>query len=124
MAKILIIDDDDVREMLRELLERKNYEVVVASNGLEGVDLYRQDPTDLVITDIIMPEKDGVDTIYELGKEFPLLKVIAISGGGRGNANDYLESTKMLSSVKYSFTKPFATEDILKAVNELLAITD
>ncbi|HBG60600.1 MAG: hypothetical protein A2Y03_00820 [Omnitrophica WOR_2 bacterium GWF2_38_59] len=123
MARILVIDDDDdVREMLKELLERKNYEVVVASNGREGIDIYRQEPADLVITDIIMPEKDGVDTIYELGKEFPLLKVIAISGGGRGNANDYLESTKMLSSVKYSFTKPFATEDILKAVNELLAV--
>ena len=80
MARILIIDDDDrFRDMLQDMMERNGYEVVSASDGKEGIDLYRKEPTDLVITDIIMPNKEGVETMFELQRDFPDVKIIESS---------------------------------------------
>ena len=84
MAKILIIEDDDeVREYLESVLSRAGYQCESACDGKEGVEIFLADPADLVITDIIMPEKDGIETIMELKRSNNTLKVIAISGGGR-----------------------------------------
>ena len=106
MANILIIDDDNqFREMLRQMIERDGYEVIEASDGKEGIALYRKNPTDLIITDLIMPEKDGIETIQELKKDFPEIKIIAISGGGRLGPNDYLQLAKMLGAQR-TLTKP------------------
>ena len=78
MQRILIIEDDvDIRAMLKKLLERENYQVVIASNGLEGIDAYEAEPCDLVLTDIVMPEKEGIETITELRKKYPDVKIIA-----------------------------------------------
>ena len=83
MARILVIDDDyQVREMLRDTLEIAGYEVEVASDGREGLKLYHNRPTDMIITDIIMPNMDGLETITELQRNFPDTKIIAFSGGG------------------------------------------
>jgi len=119
MAQILVIDDDDqFRKMIRECLENEGYEVLVASDGKIGVELYRENKPDLVITDVIMPEKDGAEVIFELQKEFPGIKMIVMSGGGQGDAQAYLKSITAFSNVKYAFEKPFAMDELLGAVKE------
>lgn len=121
MANILLIDDDyQFRTMLRKMLERNGYEVFEASDGKEGVKLYRKNPTDLIITDLIMPEKDGIETIQELKKDFPDINIIAISGGGRLGPQDYLHLAKMLGA-KRTLTKPIELPDLIKTIEELLA---
>ena len=120
MPNILIIDDDNqFRTMLRKMVERNGYEVVEASDGKEGIKLYRKNPTDLIITDLIMPEKDGIETIQELRKDFPDVKIIAISGGGRLGPHDYLHLAKMLGAQR-TLTKPIELDELLKAIEELL----
>ena len=119
-ANILIIDDDNqFRTMLRKMIERNGYEVIEASDGKEGINLYRKNPTDIIITDLIMPEKDGIETIQELKKDFPDIKIIAISGGGRIGPQDYLHLAKMLGA-KRTLTKPIELPELLKAIEELL----
>ncbi len=120
-AKILIIDDDDVfRGMLQEMLTRAGYKVVAADNGKSGVALYRKDPADLVITDILMPQQEGMATILELHEDYPEVKIIVISGGGGGNAENYLKAATLLSCVKASLCKPFTKAEMLKTVKEVL----
>ena len=120
MAQILIIDDDDqLRLMLRKTLERSGYEVVEAPNGKEGIKRFREMPCDLVITDLIMPEKEGIETIVELKKDFPDVKIIAISGGDRSKPESYLNLAKQLGA-KRVFPKPIDREELLNAVRELL----
>ncbi len=120
MAKILIIEDDDeVREYLEIILTRAGYECLSAPNGLEGVDLFMSNPADLVITDIIMPEKDGIETIMDLRRKNSALKVIAISGGGRAEPENYLHSAKLLGANR-TMKKPFTNEEMLKNIRDLL----
>ncbi len=121
MKRILVIDDDvQVRQMLKQILERAGYEVVDATDGAEGIKLYRDEPTDLIITDIIMPEKEGIETIMELKRDFPDVKIIAISGGGRVDPGHYLEIARRLG-VDRTFTKPFDRAELLEAIQQLLA---
>lgn len=105
--------------MLRKMIERNGYEVIEASDGKEGIKLYRKNPTDLIITDLIMPEKDGIETIQELKKDFPDIKIIAISGGGRLGPQDYLHLAKMLGAQR-TLTKPIEFPELLKTIKELL----
>ncbi|MBW2492623.1 MAG: response regulator [Deltaproteobacteria bacterium] len=120
MARILVIDDDDlVLEMLYESLTREGYDVLQASNGEQGLRLYREEPVDLIITDLIMPEKEGIETIIELRKDFPDVKIIAISGGGYIGTKDHLRMAKILG-VQRTFTKPVARKQLLDAVRELV----
>jgi DNA-binding NtrC family response regulator len=119
-ARILIIDDEvQIREMLSQMLTREGYQVVHARDGKEGMQACREQTIDLIITDIIMPEKDGIEMILELRHGFPALKVIAISGGGRLGPNGYLEMAKKLGAHR-TFFKPFNRKEILDAVQELL----
>ncbi len=121
MARILIIDDEQaIRAFLRKMLEREGHEVVEASNGKEGMKEYRTRPADVVVTDIIMPEQEGIQTILELKKEYPNAKVIAISGGGFIEATQYLQIVKTMG-VKHAFAKPFERSEILGALKELLS---
>jgi CheY-like chemotaxis protein len=120
MARILVIDDDEqVLDMLYESLTREGYDVLRASNGEQGLRLYRQEPVDLIITDIIMPEKEGIETIIELRKDFPDVKIIAMSGGGRIGKKDYLHLAKIFG-VQRTFKKPVAREQLLDAIKTLL----
>ncbi len=120
MTTILIIDDDiQVLATLRKMLEREGYEVATASDGKEGVRCYRESPADLIITDLVMPEKDGVDTILELRRDFPEVQIIAISGGGTIDSNQYLCIAKQ-AGAQYVFPKPVERETFLNAVRELL----
>jgi CheY-like chemotaxis protein len=105
--------------MLRQLVERNGHEVTEASGGKEGIQLYRENPTDLIITDLIMPGKDGIETIQELKKEFPDIKIIAVSGGGRLGPQDYLHLAKMLGAQR-TLSKPIELPELLKAIEELM----
>ncbi|MBI9084117.1 MAG: response regulator [Desulfobacterales bacterium] len=121
MARILIIDDDvQVRKLLQSLLVRAGYEVAVAADGKEGLEAYRQTPADLIITDLIMPEKEGIEMILELHQEFSGLKIIAISGGARIAPENYLRMAETLGACR-TFSKPVDRNALLTAVAELLA---
>jgi len=123
MARILVIDDDlQIREMLTQFLKRAEYEVLAAPDGKAALKLLHATPIDLIITDIIMPEKEGLETIMEFRRDFPSLKVIAISGGGKIGANEYLNIAKALGAQR-TFSKPFELKELLEAVGELLRIS-
>lgn len=120
MTKILIIDDDtQFREMLHEMVKREGYIVFSALDGAEGLKSYYKEKPDLVITDIIMPEKEGLETILELKKDNKNLKIIAISGGGRSQPGDYLRTAKHFGADK-SLAKPFSKDEILNSITEVL----
>ncbi|MBW2684150.1 MAG: response regulator [Deltaproteobacteria bacterium] len=124
MKRILIIDDEQiVLEVLRKILELEGYEVATAANGDEGIELFSQKPFDLVITDMVMPEKDGLQTILDLRKETPDLAVIAMSGGGTISKERYLAVAGYLDGI-ITITKPFSLESITGAVAKLLSETD
>ena len=121
MQRVLVIDDDEqVRALLYEILDRAGFQVMEASNGVEGLKLYRSQPADLVITDLIMPEKEGVETIMELRSQFPNARIIAISGGQRAGGRDYLPIAARLGA-RRTVAKPFSRQEILEAVRESLA---
>lgn len=121
MASILVIDDEEpMRTLLGLLLTRAGHEVMTASNGREGIQQYRAKPVDLIITDLIMPEKEGVETIIELIRDYPACKIIAISGGGRMKSQDYLPVAGCLGA-RATLAKPFSNEELLKAVQAVLA---
>lgn len=120
MSCILVIDDDTaLREMLRQMLEFVGYRTLDAPNGKVGIKLYRQEPIDLVITDLFMPEKEGIETIKELRDEFPNVKIIAISGGGFLGGVDYLYIAEKLGALR-TFRKPFNLQEMLEAIREVL----
>ncbi|MGD2098831.1 MAG: response regulator [Desulfobacterales bacterium] len=120
MERILIIDDEtQIRSMLRLMLERVGYEVVEAADGMEGIRQYRDNPADLIITDLIMPNKDGIGMIIELKKEFPQVKIIAMSGGGVNRPEGYLDGAKKLGATR-TLTKPIDRDEMLNAVKETL----
>ncbi len=122
MKSILIIDDEEpVRLFLREALTKAGYRILEASDGMEGLDLYRITPTDLVITDLFMKIQEGSETIVRLRREFPHVKVIAISGGG-GDDDDpegCLQAAHNLGAQE-TLAKPFGVEDLLRKVRKVL----
>jgi len=120
MARVLLIDDDDAfRAMLRLTLTHFGHTVIEARNGREGLDLFPDANADLVITDIVMPEKEGLEVVMELKKRQPAAKIIAISGGTRNRSSCYLHIAKALGASKV-LEKPFSNEDLLDAINKLL----
>lgn len=121
MQNILIIDDElNILIMLKKMLTRSGYKVNIASDGKEGLGLFKAEPPDLVITDIIMPEKEGLETIREMKMNRPDLKIIAMSGGGKISADSYLDVAAMFGADKV-IEKPFSQRDMLSLVNELMA---
>ena len=122
MARILIIDDDEqVRFVLRKMLVRAGYEVVSAANGKQGLRMFQENPTDLVITDILMPVMPGSRLISNLREEYPHVKIIAISGGGSiYQPGGYLTLASDLGAQRI-LTKPIKFEDLIAAVEEALA---
>ncbi len=120
MTRVLVIDDDDqVRETLKEVLKRAGYEVKGARDGMEGMRLFRNEGADLVIADIIMPEKDGLETIRELREGFPEAKILAISGGGDVDPRFYLHCARELGALR-TLAKPFGRKELLDTVDEML----
>ena len=120
MPLILIIDDEpQIRSMLKLMLERDGYEVAEAPDGIEGIRVYRQKPADLVITDLIMPNKDGIGMIIDLKKEFPNVKIIAMSGGGLNKPEGYLKGAKKLGAA-CTLTKPIDRDEMLRTIKDVL----
>lgn len=119
MATILVIDDEElIRTLLRSALEGAGHEVIEAPNGRVGLELYRQRPADLVITDILMPELNGLDMILELTRGFLNVKVIAISGVQ--SEENVLDVAKLLGA-RQTFHKPLNLQQLLSAVRYELA---
>ncbi len=120
MAHILIIDDEpQIRMMLKMMLESEGYTVAEACDGNEGIQRHKETPADLIITDIIMPGKEGIETIIALRKNDPSIKIIAMSGGGRNNPEGYLKSAKLLGAEE-TFAKPVRKDILLAAVRRLI----
>jgi DNA-binding response OmpR family regulator len=118
--RVLVIDDDDqMRTLLRQVMEWAGYEVVEAGDGREGMQKQRKQPADLVITDLIMPEQEGLETITCLKREFPGTRIIAISGGGRIGPEAYLPAAQELGADRV-FSKPFDVRELAETVRELL----
>ena len=130
MTKILVIDDEkDIRDVLKKLLQREGYEVIVADNGNEGFAAFLEQKPDIIITDIIMPEKDGVNLIKTIRDEFSDVKIIAISGGGKQDPLQYqpesISTTVYLAAANSAgadliLTKPFNKEQLLSSIQKLL----
>ena len=132
MQRILIVDDElDVRDSVKCVLDLAGYEVLTADNATEALERLGRVPIDLVITDIIMPKMNGVQAIQLIRQEFPLVRIVAISGGGNFGAagyqpaaiatNAYLRSAEE-AGAHVVLTKPFEVEDLLQAVETLLGV--
>ena len=120
MASILIIDDEDpVREVLRRVLVREGHTVSEAADGKTALRMYAGNPTDLVITDIFMPEMDGIEFLTRVQEAFPEAQVIAISGGGFIGREDVLQDAAQLGAVGI-LEKPFSVEECLDVVGRAL----
>jgi CheY-like chemotaxis protein len=120
MARILLIDDDDaVRAMLSFTLDHYGHIVTEARDGREGLELFARTEVDLVITDIVMPEMEGLALLMELRKKQPPVKIIAMSAGGRQGAADYLQAAKLMGASRV-LPKPFSNDALLAAIKELL----
>lgn len=121
MARILVVDDEpDICDLLREILSLAGYDVLVAFDGDSAMTLLRKQPVDLILTDIFMPGKEGIETIMELRRDFPTVKIVAMSGGGKTGELHYLRDAVQLGAVRTIF-KPFGEEDVLRVVREALA---
>lgn len=120
MAKILLVEDDElVRDMLTQILERASHKVIPAANGEEAIEQLKKDKPDIMVTDIIMPKKSGITLISEVKNRHPNLEIIAISGGGRLDPMGYLDLSESLGA-SVSFEKPIDNTALLMAIDLLL----
>jgi DNA-binding response OmpR family regulator len=120
MTTILIIDDEKlILSFLKERLMFEGFNVLTAIDGIKGLKLFNDNQIDLVITDIVLPSKGGIETIIEMKTICPKIQIIAISGGAHNLTDDCLGRAKH-AGAKYTFAKPFKTSDLVTAVYELL----
>jgi CheY-like chemotaxis protein len=121
MIHILVIDDEaSVRALVRQVLEEEGYLVSEAADGEEGLSQLQSTPIDLVITDIFMPHKEGIETIREMRRQFSNVKVIAISGGGRQSRLEPPLSEAALFGAHHILAKPFTPQELRTVVNTAL----
>jgi CheY-like chemotaxis protein len=120
MARIILIEDDEaLRPMLVKMIERLGHEVRSEPDGKAGLGQVRVWEPDLVITDMIMPGQEGAETIFKLRREYPGVKIIAMSGGGRLGGADYLALAKKLG-VATTLSKPFSRDEFKLALEVAL----
>ena len=120
MAGILIVEDDgDLREMLKMSLLHRKYTVIEASNGKEAIAKFKPSIVDLVVTDIIMPDEDGLKVIMKLREVKPNIRIIAISGGGKAGPGNYLNLARALGADEI-FPKPFSVQSLLSKIDSIL----
>lgn len=124
LGRVIVIDDNpDLRELIGNALVHAGYEVTLARDGNKGVEALRREASDLAITDIFMPEKDGLETIGLLKKEFPSTRIIAMSGGTRyatrGSGVDYLSTARKFGADRV-LHKPFDIDELLEVVREVI----
>jgi CheY-like chemotaxis protein len=116
--RVLVIDDNpDMRRTMQALLESEGFVVSVAADGEEGLRLQRDFAADVVITDIFMPGREGIETIFELRKEFPHTRIIVMSGAARAQGPDYFSVARELGAAR-ALRKPFAPQELFDAIRE------
>lgn len=121
MARIIVIDDQEpIRRIVRRALENEQHQVLEASDGEAGMELLQREPVDVVITDIFMPGWDGIQTLREIRKRYPAVRVIAMSGGDSTGMLDLRKDAELLGAVK-SLQKPFTAREIVELVRAVLA---
>jgi len=117
--RILLVDDDELsRGTIHQMLERAGYAVTSTESGTEALELFRTDRHNVVVTDLIMPDTDGLELIQELRKLDPQVKILAISGGGRVNANEYLTVARKFGAAGI-LAKPFSNQELKEAIGSL-----
>lgn len=120
MPHIHIVDDEAlIRDLFRRILENEGYKVTDSPDGNAALAFCRKHPPEMIITDLIMPDKEGIETIIELKRDFPDIKIIAISGGGRITATEYLELAETFGA-NLTLPKPISRDELLKAVQTVL----
>ena len=118
--RILVVDDSaDIRGFMRAALEHEGYRVALAENGREALDLQRERPAELLITDIFMPDVDGIETIARFKSEFPSVRVVAMSAGGAAKMQDYLRIAGYIGADAV-LAKPFEVEELVRTVRRVL----
>lgn len=121
MAKVLLVEDDeDVRYALAKFLRHSGHTVAEAVDGKQALAMVGREAFDIVITDIIMPEADGIEVVLEVRKRYPGLPIIAISGGGRIGQAEYLDAAQTLGASAV-MQKPLDTDVLLKRIEELVS---
>ena len=119
--KVLIVDDDfEILELIKSILTKEGYSTFTASDGKIGREMFENIKPDLLITDIVLPGKEGLDIILELGRIYPDFKVIAISGGDRIESSYYLELAQVLGA-QATLEKPFVPHELISLVHEILS---
>lgn len=117
--RILLVDDDDLsRSTIHQMLERAGHQVTSTDRGSEALTLFAANPPDLVVTDLIMPDTDGLELIQALRKLAPQVKILAISGGGRVNANEYLNVARKFGALGV-LAKPFSNQELRDAIGAI-----
>jgi CheY-like chemotaxis protein len=120
MKRVLIAEDDEsLRRVFMRVLARVGYEVSEAIDGVDALEKCRLRAPDLVVTDLIMPRKEGCETIAQIRQLFPSVKIIAMSGGGRGNAVDYLKIVERFGTAEV-LAKPFSGTELIEAVERVI----
>jgi CheY-like chemotaxis protein len=121
MARILLIEDNQAqREILRQILEKMGHSVIEASDGDDGLSRFARGGADLVLTDLIMPGKEGLETIQEFRRTYPTVKIIAMSGGARVGAHDYLKVAQQFGAIRI-LAKPFSSSELADAIATALS---
>lgn len=124
MANILVIDDElEIQDLLVQMLSNEGHTVFSASDGNQGLDVVRTKTVDMVITDIVMPEKGGIETIIEMHKEFPEIKILPMSGRINIELDVFTNLCNYFGAAQ-GLAKPFGRNELLSAVNILLHDTD
>ncbi len=120
MARVLVVDDEAaVRAAIRKILSRAGHNVLEAADGKTALTMYQNDPVDVIIMDIYMPEMDGIEATIRLKHEFPDVKIVAVSGGGYLDKAKILEREARLGTLR-TLAKPLHERDILDAVSDAL----
>jgi CheY-like chemotaxis protein len=120
MARVLIADDDArLREATRAMLEEEGHVVVEAKEGAEALRLQRMEQIDVVLCDMFMPGQDGIETIRALRRDFPILKIIAMSGGGYSGAIDVLKMARLIGATEV-LSKPYSRAALLEAIDRVM----
>jgi CheY-like chemotaxis protein len=119
MNRILLVDDNlDMRQMLKAALEIEGYFVLEAANGREALEMQRQQPSRVLVTDIFMPDADGFEAIDSFRKEFPETKIVVISGDARVAKRDYLDAARLIGA-DATLPKPFEPAALIRALRAL-----
>jgi CheY-like chemotaxis protein len=124
MTTILVIDDDaHMRQFMRRVLESSGYTVTEAANGRAGVERFRAEPADVVVTDMVMPEQGGIETMLQLKSAHPKVRIVGVTGSGAGAQLSLVRSAGRLGADVW-LAKPFLANELLRAIAEVLAGKD